>query len=82
MTTNLDQIFILKEVIYWNKKINIEVNPLRIVHNDVNVEPQLQQVDNEQFHGLKKGNVRPDIRAKGVWGNAQRCIFWFESPKF
>ena len=31
----------------------MEVNPLRIVHNDVNVEPQLQQVDNEQFHGLK-----------------------------
>ena len=53
---------------------DFEANLLRIVHNDVEVEPQLQQVDNEQFNGLKEDNARPDIRAKGVWRNAQRCM--------
>ena len=54
---------------------DFEANLLRIVHNDVEVEPQLQQVDNEQFNGLKEDNARPDIRAKGVWRNAQITYF-------
>ena len=54
---------------------DFEANLLRIVHNDVEVEPQLQQVDNEQFNGLKEDNARPDIRAKGVWRNAQIAYF-------
>ena len=49
-----------------NNIYDFEANLLRIVHNDVEVEPQLQQVDNEQFNGLKEDNARPDIRAKGV----------------
>ena len=52
-----------------------EANLLCIVHNDVEVEPQLQQVDNEQFNGLKEDNARPDIRAKGVWRNAENAYF-------
>ena len=53
---------------------DFEANLLRIVHNDVEVEPQLQQVHNEQFNGFKEDNARPDIKAKGVWRNAQRCM--------
>ena len=49
-----------------------EANLLCIVHNDVEVEPQLQQVDKEQFNGLKEDNPRLDVRAKGVWRNAQK----------
>ena len=58
-----------------NNMDDFEANLLRIVHNDVEVEPQLQQVDNEQFNGLKEDNARPDIRAKGVWRNAQIAYF-------
>ena len=32
-------------------------------------------MDNEQFNGLKEDNARPDIRAKGVWRNAQNAYF-------
>ena len=58
-----------------NNMDDFEANLLRIVNNDVEVEPQLQQVDNEQFNGLKEDNARPDIRAKGVWRNAQIAYF-------
>ena len=58
-----------------NNMDDFEANLLRIVHNDVEVEPQLQQVDNKQFNGLKEDNARPDIRAKGVWRNAQIAYF-------
>ena len=54
---------------------DFEANLLRIVHNDIEVEPQLHQVDNEQFNGLKEENARSDIRAKGVWRNAQNTYF-------
>ena len=54
---------------------DFEANLLRIVHNDVEVEPQLQQVDNEKFNRLKEDNARPDVRAKGVWRNAQNAYF-------
>ena len=32
-------------------------------------------MDNEQFNGLKEDNACPDIRAKGVWRNAQNAYF-------
>ena len=32
-------------------------------------------MDNEQFNGLKEDNARPDIRATGVWRNAQNGCF-------
>ena len=32
-------------------------------------------MDNEQFNGLKEDNARLDIRAKGVWRNAQNAYF-------
>ena len=54
---------------------DFEANLLLIVHNDVEVEPQLQQVDNEQFNRFKEDNARPDIRGKGVWRNAQNAYF-------
>ena len=52
-----------------------EGNLSRIVHKDVEVEPQLQQVDNEQFNGPKEDNAPPDIRIKGVWTNARNAYF-------
>ena len=54
---------------------DFEANLLRIVHNDVEFESQLQQVDNEQLNRLKEDNAHPDIRAKGVWTNAQNAYF-------
>ena len=54
---------------------DFEANLLRITHNNVEVEPQLQQVDNEQLNGVKEDNARPDIRAKGVWRNAENAYF-------
>ena len=54
---------------------DFEANLLRIVHNDVEFESQLQQVDNEQLNRLKEDNAHPDIRAKGVWRNAQNAYF-------
>ena len=54
---------------------NFEANLLRIVHNDVEFESQLQQVDNKQLNRLKEDNAHPDIRAKGVWRNAQNSYF-------
>ena len=54
---------------------DFEANLLRIVLNDVEVEPQLQQVHNEQFNGFKEDNARLDIRAKGVWRNAENAYF-------
>ena len=54
---------------------DFEANLLHIVHNDVEVELQLQQVDNEQFNGLKEDNSRPVIRAKGGGINAQNAYF-------
>ena len=59
----------------YNNIRDFEANLLRVVHNNVEVEPQLQQVGNEQFNGLWEDNARPDIRAKGVWGNAQNAYF-------
>ena len=32
-------------------------------------------MDYEQFNGLKEDNARPDIRARGVWRNAQNACF-------
>ena len=32
-------------------------------------------MDNEQFNGVKDDNARPEIRAKGVWRNAQNAYF-------
>ena len=54
---------------------NFEANLLRIVHNDVEFESQLQQVDNKQLNRLKEDNAHPDIRANGVWRNAQNSYF-------
>ena len=41
---------------------DFEANLLRIVHNDIEVEPQLQQVDNEQFfiRDMRVTNVNSD----------------------
>ena len=61
--------------IIHNNIRDFEANLLRIAHNGVEVEPELQQMDNEQFNGLKEDNARPNIRAKGVWRNAQNVYF-------
>ena len=45
-----------------NKIRDFEANLLRIVHNDIEVKPQLQQVDNEQFFicDMRLTNVNSD----------------------
>ena len=52
-----------------------EASLLKIVHNDVEVEPELQPVTTENLSGLSNDNCRPDIRAKGVWREFQNAYF-------
>ena len=48
---------------------------LKLVHNDVEIEPELQPISNEVIKGLTGDNSRPDIRAKGVWRDCQNAYF-------
>ena len=66
---------IVKMEVSWQWHITTSAILKQRVYNDIEVEPQLQQVDNEQFNGLKENNAQPDIRAKAVWRNAQNAYF-------
>ena len=59
----------------YNNVRDFEANLLETVHNDVETEPDLQLVTNEQITGLTNGNARPDIRARGVWRHRQNTYF-------
>ena len=59
----------------YNMIRDYEADLLKIVHNDVETEPELQVVTTEQFTGLENDNSRPDIRAKGVWREHQNAYF-------
>ena len=43
--------------------------------SDVEVKPKLQKIDNEGLNDLTGGDARPDIRARGVWRQAQNAFF-------
>ena len=54
---------------------DFEANLMRKVCNDVEVEPRLQPLEGEAINGLEGDEVRPDIRARGIWRTAQNGYF-------
>ena len=43
--------------------------------NDVEVEPKLQKIDNEELNGLTGDDARRDVRHRGVWRQGQNPFF-------
>ena len=64
-------------IIRHNEIRDFEANMLKLVCNDVKVEPELQPLDNEQLRSatLTGEQARPDIRARGFWRPAQAAFF-------
>ena len=58
-----------------NNVREFEANLLETTLNDVEVEPKLQKIDNEELNGLTGDDARPDIRARGVWKQGQNAFF-------
>ena len=45
---------------------DFEANQLKMIQNDVEIEPVLQEIDNERIDGLTGNEARPDMRARVV----------------
>ena len=45
------------------------------MHNDVEIEPALQEITNEKIPGNTNDKARPDIRAQGMWRPGQNAFF-------
>ena len=45
------------------------------MHNDVEIEPALQEITNEEIPGNTNDEAGPDIRARGVWRPGYYAIF-------
>ena len=58
-----------------NNLRDFEADMLSKIVNDVETEPQLQQVTGEIIEGLSRNASRPDIRARGVWKAGQNAFF-------
>ena len=58
-----------------NQIRDYEAELLKMTHNDVETEPELQSITNEHITGLDNDLARPDIRAKGVWREHQNAYF-------
>ena len=54
---------------------NFAANLLKMIQNDVEIEPALQKVDNERIDGCTEDEARPNIRAQGVWRQGQNAFF-------
>ena len=48
---------------------------LKTIQNDVDIEPALQVIDNERIDGRTGNEVKPNIRARGVWRQGQNAFF-------
>ena len=65
-------------IIRHNEVRDFHANLIKQVINDVEVEPQLQNLDGEQFRlssTLTGDNAHPDIRARGFWRSGQQAFF-------
>ena len=58
-----------------NNVRDFEANLLRTILNDVETEPSLQKIENEEVNGLTGDDAKPDIRARGVWRKGQNAFF-------
>ena len=54
---------------------DFEANLLKTMHNNVEIEPVLQEITNEKMPGNTNDEARPDIRARGVWRSGQNAFF-------
>ena len=52
-----------------------EANLLKTVNSDVETEPDLEPVTNEQITGLTNDNAGPDIRTRGAQRHGQNPYF-------
>ena len=63
-------------VIIRHKNVrDFEANLLKTVHNDVEIEPALQEITNKRIPGNTNDETRPDIRAREVWRSGQNAFF-------
>ena len=65
-------------IIRHNALRDFIADSIKSVQNDVEIEPPLQPLDNEQFQyrsALTGENARPDIRARGFYRAAQNTYF-------
>ena len=58
-----------------NSVRDFEANLLKLIQNDIKIEPALQEIDNEIIEGRTGDEARPDIRAQGVWRQGQNAFF-------
>ena len=54
-------------IIRHNNVRGFEASLLKTMHNDVEIEPSLQEITNEKIPGNKNDEARPDIRTRGMW---------------
>ena len=54
---------------------DFEANLLKTIQNDVEIEPALQELDNERVDGHTGDETRLDKRAQGVWQQEQNTFF-------
>ena len=59
----------------YNNVRDFETNLPETNLNDVEVEPKLQKIDNEELNGLTGDDARPDIGTRGVWRQGQNAFF-------
>ena len=71
MNCKRDGFIIMRHNNVWD----FEVNLLKATLNDVEVEPKLQKIDNDDLNGLTGDDARPDIRARGMWRQGQNAFF-------
>ena len=60
-----------------NNVREFEANLLKTMHNDVEIEPALQEITNEKIPGNTNDEARPDIRTRGVGRPGQNAFFIF-----
>ena len=58
-----------------NKIRDFEAQLLKETCNDVETEPQLQELNGENVGGLTGDNAKPDVRARGFWRDGQNAFF-------
>ena len=51
----------------YNNVRGFEASLLKTMHNNVEIEPSLQEITNEKIPGNKNDEARPDIRTRGMW---------------
>ena len=62
---------LLWDITTWD----FEADLLKMIQNEVEIKPALQEMDFEWIDGLTGGEARPDIRAQGYGINKGKMLF-------